>query len=470
MSQATQPSGNNQRGVTPRPGHITKVPTEIIVEIFKFAVFSSEEARSHGVKALCLVSQYWNQIANGTPHLWTKVTLSYPLHADQLSAAWKWLRASEEKALDIEIDLRDPAWVEFGKELYHPLRDSAKLLYAIALLRGSEHRWRSISFKLNVLGPIYKFLQAWEIPSLPLLESISFEEDSGDLENGYTRFDPRESFELPTVFCSAGTLMPALRGISLSAVNVNWVSAAASFQNLRELRIRKLDYEACPTFNQFAALLAASPRLETLDVTGYCPNPPTGTGVPLVYLPTLKNLVFGWTDVGPALTFLETFQIPESLETLSLIDAVAGLFGYSDDSSLIFDLLAHLGQSDPGSGNHQAGKDRPRDRDHSTPWVSMLGLKSLSVSWVESSHDSIARFLERAPAVEEICLADVGQGVLQGIASFVETRRPSCLKKINLQRSWSGGGESFEAHHADILRDHKIEVIENPIEDRLRWK
>jgi len=467
MSRATQPSGDNRQDVSSQPGPITKVPPEIVMEVFKFAVLSSEEARSHGVKTLCLVGQDWNRIANGISDLWTKVTLSYPLHPGQLSVVKKWLKASEQKTLDLEIDLRDPAWDEFEDEALHPLGDSTKLQGMIAVLRDSEHRWRSISFKSDVWEPIHEFLR-WEIPSLPLLESISFERGSEDLGAVYNHLDPQESSESPTVFGGNGTHMPALRKVSLSVVNVNWASAAASFQNLRELGIRNQSYEVGPTFKQFAALLAASPRLETLDVTGYCPNSPAGTeGVPLVYLPALRHFVFGWTDAEPALTFLEMFQIPESLETLSLIDTVSGIgISVEGDSSPIFDLLARLGQGGPRHEDHPRNKehlkneDHPRDRDHSRPWVSVLGLKSLSVSWVKSRHESVMAFLMGAPMVEEIHLTDVSQGVLLGIEVLAETQRLRSLKRLYIRWVRDSGDKSPEADLVtNLLRGHGFQVI-----------
>ena len=66
MSRVTRPSEEGRRDVTFQPGPINKVPPEIVSEIFKFAVLSSDETRSHGVKALCLVDQDWNHIAKGT--------------------------------------------------------------------------------------------------------------------------------------------------------------------------------------------------------------------------------------------------------------------------------------------------------------------------------------------------------------------------------------------------------------------
>ena len=269
MFRATRRSEENQRDVTSKPGPITKVPLEIVTEIFKFVVLSSEEARSHGVKDLCLVGQDWNHVAKATPDLRTKVTLAYPLHAGQLSAAQKWLKTSEQKAIDVEIDLCDSAWDKFGEEAFHPLEDPAQLQGTITVLRGSEHRWRSIFIKSDVWRPIREFLQAWAIPGPPPTGIDFLRKRCNELLGGeYIRWAPRQSFESPILFGGNGTLMPKLREVSLSAVHVDWTSAAISFRDLRKLEIKNQHYEVGPTFKQFSALLAVSLRLKFLDVIG----------------------------------------------------------------------------------------------------------------------------------------------------------------------------------------------------------
>ena len=62
--------------------------------------------------------------------------------------------------------------------------------------------------------------------------------------------------------------MPKPREVSLSAVHVDWTSAAISFRDLRKLEIKNQHYEVGPTFKQFSALLAVSLRLKFLDVIG----------------------------------------------------------------------------------------------------------------------------------------------------------------------------------------------------------
>jgi hypothetical protein len=124
-----------------------------------------------------------------------------------------------------------------------------------------------------------------------------------------------------------------------------------------------------------------------------------------------------------------TFRIPELLETLSLIDMESGfgvyqegdigLFTYDHDSTGISNLLANLGLGDP--------KDRSPP---GPPWVSMAGLKSLSVSWAEPDPRAVVAFLEKAPVIEEICITGMSQGVPNGIVTVAGACNPPSFKRL----------------------------------------
>jgi hypothetical protein len=417
---------------------------------------------------LCLVGKFWNDIANATSDLWTKVTLAYPLHASQLSAAKKWLRTSEPKAIDVRINLCDPAWNNFSENASHSFWNPAELQDMDAVLRGSEHRWRSISIKSDILRPIHEFLRLYDIPSLPSLESISFDRCGEVFPEDYLLCDTWRFYRLPILFGGIGTIpMPKIREVSLSVAHVNWTSAAVSFQNLRKLEIKTQPYGVGPSFEQFAALLAASPRLETLDVTRYSPNQSTlstQTRIPLVHLPALKRFVLKWADIDFTRYFLTMFQIPESLETLSLVDTEAGLGTYRGEdrrmfnySSRILQRLADLGLEDPSNKNP------------SYPWISTLGLKSVSLGWVKSDPHAVFAFLENVPMIEEIRLTDVSIGVLKGIAALAKTQHLQSLKRLYIRRIWNNGDEPEEARLVThLLQNHGFQVIVEKVTEQGR--
>jgi len=446
MSRLTQYSKRTwlDLDVASLPGPVTKLPPEITSEIFKFVVLSSKKGRSSGVKALCLVDKCWNNIANATPDLWTKVTLAYPFHADQLSAAQKRLKASEPKNIDVEIDLRDPTWDEPVGEI--PLPSVNLLQAAIAALRGSEHRWRSIRIDFLDWDLTREFLGAWITPSFPALESISFERSIMP----YSAFSYQQNMELRALLGDHRTLMPKLRKVALYEMPLDWTSAAAtSFQNLRKMVISGRPCEEGPNLGLFSeALLVASPRLEILEVGGYyyrVPGDPyTQAQIPLVHLPALKRLVFGWSFANLACPFLAILQIPETLETLCLSQECKP-FG---DGHLIFDLLADLASG--GSG----------DKDPSKPWISTLGLKSLSMYGMCLDPQKVITFLQNVPVIEEIHLKDIRQPVLEATATLAGTRRLQSLKRLGVRWEWrSKDGSEGACLVAERLRGSGWQVV-----------
>jgi hypothetical protein len=397
MSRTTQISKGTQ---SQRPSPITNVPPEIIREVFKLVVLSSEEARSHGVKALCLVDRYWNNVANATPDLWTKVTLTCPHHIDQLSAAEKWLKASEPRAIDVEVVFYDPYLLGLWKDdwLTDPLFRNV-----IELLGGSEHRWRSLSVKSDTVSPIEEFLRSCVTPGFPALESISFEglgKCSAPANQRYT--------ESLATFSGDGTLMPRLREMTLCDMPMGWIPAAPTpFHDLRKLVVRyNPRWGHSQAWLRFSKVLGLCHRLETLDLD----YDPPAILVQRVHLPSLKHLIFRWTSAKCVRHFLEMFHIPETLETLCIFQAErAGRDTYTTyaDSTPIFQLFVERGSEDL----------RPSD-----PRISMLRLKSLSVSSVHCDTTVMTSFLEKAPKIEEISLMNVSSAVAQAVEKIAKNR------------------------------------------------
>ena len=457
MSQATQSPMWFHFNATFRPGPIANVPAELIAEIFRLVVLSLEKDRSRAANTLRLVDKRWNGIAFATSELWTKVTLAYPFCLDRLSGTQRQLEASAQKAIDINIDLRDPAWMEFADEDHHPLTDPGMLHSMVEVLRGSEHRWRSLCIRSDILYPIYEFLQQWTAPDFPLLESISFGLCNGNFSR-YTGPTFWQDTKLQILFGSDWIPMPRLRELSFSAVSVDWTPAVASFQNLRKLEI-KYQLDKGPTYMEFASLVAASPGIEVLDLTGYCPHAHVMsnlTGIPLVRLPALKHFTFGGLPATDVLGFLTWLQISETLETFTLIGPGPDNQGErpsqsnSEDTSKVFNTLASLNPEDLD------------DKDPSSSWISMLGLKKLSVIQAEPLPQCFAAFLDGFPVVEEICLIDVGREGLLSLLSRMESRIFPFLKKVYIKQTPNCGyGLETPAEvrvYADGLRELEVQV------------
>ena len=454
-------SQTNQRNPTfgalaTQSGPITKLPTEVLTEIFKTYAESYPEVLGQGVVDLCLVGKYWNMVANGTPQLWTKIDLSFPFTDQHLTAVLKRVHASKLKNIDVSIDFCDPNWD--GDEPYYdegdttPTNETIWIQGVMAVLRGTERRWKSIKVVSDTWLPLYRLMEVWTFMHLPSLESISMERQGTIFGMQNVPFDPQPLIGPMSLF-GRNALLPKLRDLSLSSVHIDWDNASGGYRNLRKLELKKLTYDVGPSCEQFAVMLSSSPRLESLDVSGFCPErhtgpaPPAGGDpeTPVVHLPALKEFTFGWKDADLGGLFLQMFQIGNSLESLTLIDTESG-FGYwrdkqtrsrcwFQDSQGILEDLRQLGSAAP----RDAGDVPP------TPFISVGGVKRLRVVWTKATHPSLIPFLTMFTGLEDLWLEDVNRDILED-ATWVGVSRPGAcpsLRRLDLRWMWQEGIPSF---------------------------
>ena len=418
------------------------------MHIFKTYAESYPEDLDQRVVDLCLVGRYWNEVASSTPQLWTKINLSFPFSGHHLAAALKRVRASKLQEIDVSIDFRDPNWdgdePDFDDDDTYIPGDHVWVRDIMAVLNGTEGRWRSIKVVSDDWVPLYELMDNWRrFTHLSSLESISMERANTMFGMENVAFDPQLLMEPGTLF-DRNISLPRLRDLSLSAVHIDWNDASAGYQNLRKLELTNQTYDVAPSYDEFAAMLSSSPRLEYLDVSGFCPEDhtgvPPGGGIPtfpIVHLPALKELVFGWKDVGLGSMFLSMFQIGDSLENLTLMDTESG-FGYwadrqtggrgwNQESQEVFETFCDLGSAVPGDMN-----DVPFG-----PFISMRGVKRLRIMWTKTASSSLIPFLATLVELEEVWVEDVNENVLEDVvASFgsAEDYRP--IRRLDFRWTW----------------------------------
>ena len=434
---------------------ITNLPTEVLVEIFKIYVKSYPEVLDQRVVDLCLVKRYWNAVANDTPQLWTKINISFPFADNHIAAVLKRIRASGLQKIDVSIDFRDPNWDGDEDELRFIPKELVWARHVIPVLEGTEKRWKSIKVISDMWLPLYELLDNWRFTHLPSLESISMKRNNVIFGMRNVPFDPQLLIEPKTLF-GRGASLPNLREVSLSAVHVDWNDASVGCQNLRKLELTSLTYDVGPSFEQFAAILSSSPRLEYLDVSGLCPEHHTGPAIlpeiPVVHLPALKEFIFGWKDVDLGCGFLQMFQVGDSLENLTLLDTESG-FGcwmdpqtkgrsWAQESQGIFEALSELGSAAPWDSG-----DRP-----SGPFISMRGVKRLKIAWTKAAHRPLGSFLMMLTGLEDIRLEDVDRDVLGAVARIgaSSTAGNQTFRRLDFLWTWQEGVPSFVEEH--ILR------------------
>lgn len=452
------------------------------MRIFKTYVESYPEVLDRRVVDLCLISRYWNTVANGTPQLWTKINLSFPFADHHLAAMLKRVHTSKLEKIDVYIDFRDPDWN--GDDPDHDL-DGVNLLTKESIwvqdistvLMNTERRWKSIKVVSQTWLPLYKLMEGWTFTYLPSLESISMEREDPMFGMKNVSFDPQPLIG-PMPLFGRNASLPKLRDLSLSAVHVDWDDASVCYQDLCKLEIKNITYDVGPSFEQFAAMLSSSPRLEYLDVSGYCPEhytgpaPPAGEDpeIPIAHLPALKEFIFGWKDASLGYDFLQMFQIGKSLEDLTLINTESGLGywkdrqtqgrGWAQDSQEIFDALHGLGSQAPPDDN-----DIPPG-----PFISMRGVKRLKILWTKAARSSLIPFLRTLTGLEEIWLEDVHRNVLEGVTSVQveETRATGCqprLRRLDLRWRWVEEVPIFVEPYFQQLEDVGIRTVVQATED-----
>jgi hypothetical protein len=420
-----------------------------LTEIFKTYAECNPMDLEHGAVVLCLVEKYWNAVATATPQLWDNISFSSSFTPGHLARMLRRVQTSKPHKIDIFIDLRHPDedHPEFNehKAHRHRAKQSIWVRDIMVVLEGTEEHWRSIKVVSNIWVPLYGLMGHWTFTHLPSLESISMERANRMFGMRDVPFDPQGLIEPMTLFGPSASV-PNLRELSMSAVHVDWDDASVCFQNLRKLEINNQTHDAGPSFEEFAEILSSSPRLEYLDVSGFCPEHHTdpragrapGPGGLFVHLPALKDFIFGWKQVDRGRLFLQMFQIGGSLERLTLMDTESGLGNWADgrhwngESQTIFEALYELGSAAPKNE-----EDMP-----SKPFISMRGVKRLEVAWTEATRFSLNPFLETLTAVEDIWLEDVDENVLESVTRVrAAVGRVTVSRPLRLDLRWTWDGE-----------------------------
>ena len=391
------------------------------MNIFETYTASYPEVLDRRVVDLCLVRKCWNEVANRTPQLWTKINLFFPFGEDHLCAALKRVHASQFKGIDVSINFHDPAF-DGSEPKYDDIedprtRESIWVKVIASVLRGTEERWRSIKVVSETWLPLYKLTESWTSSHLPLLESIMMKRDNGVFGMLDVSFDPIDppSLTEPLTLFGPHAALPKLRNLCLSGVHVEWDDALFRSRNLRGLVINNITYDVAPLFKEFAAMLSSTPRLEYLDVAGFCPT--VGFGhIPVVHLPALKVFVFGWKSAELGCDFLRMFQVGNTLENLTLKDTESRPGSWTTcwrwGSDEIFEALTELGSADSGDN----------DNLPPGPFISLRNVKKLAIVWAKADRPSLIPFLSCMTKLEDVLLDNVDRGVVEGFV-LARTKR-----------------------------------------------
>lgn len=191
-----------------RPGPLTRLPTELLAQIFEYCL--SEDtfpapAESQAPLLLAHTCSHWRAVALSTPFLWSRLHITYKDPSLDVPIVSEWLQRSGSLPLFISVS------IDFNE------RPAQELLDVIC---SHSSRWRHVRFEFRGLycPPMYSLALAES--NTPLLRAFDF--DARDIS----------SANIEPIISLLGSA-PQLR-------EVTWVDDLADTRRLMELPLSRL--------------------------------------------------------------------------------------------------------------------------------------------------------------------------------------------------------------------------------------
>ncbi|CAE6502763.1 unnamed protein product [Rhizoctonia solani] len=250
------------------------LPPEVLSRIFVLG-----EGMQRGSRAIRLpyvgfqdlvvqVCRRWREVAISTPELWTYIFISSP---PPHLCAERYISRSGTLPLHIDLEMR----TSFIKPI-HPFHESEQAERALEALEfieksgGKRDRWRSLiifSKALFAITSIYSFFTRRPTPALQFV-SIKWKAHD-DIETDQEELGVQE-FGLSETTLAHGPERPQLRHVELNGLAKNFMCNDHSVLVSNLTRFTFIapgtTLLSLPSYQQFSAVLAASPQLEHLSV------------------------------------------------------------------------------------------------------------------------------------------------------------------------------------------------------------
>lgn len=383
-------------GTMQSPAH--RLPNELLSYIFLLVAHDSTEAPLFP-STLSHVSSQWREVALATGGLWTRIVMSFPITAQQISSCKAYLSRSGVYPLDILLDLRDPAWD--WEEESHKFRwqDMEPL---IRIFLDHVGRWKKIELLTDTWAPIFTFL--WytrQVDSAPMLQTISLSRCNAYFASRGQTFQPTALRQPIQLF--AGVL-ESLRTVSLVGVHVNW--AQSSLRNLSSLELKYHASDVMPTLDQFRGILASCPGLLRLSIIGWGPiladqARDKNRGIS-IRVPLLQQFSLGFLDTEYAIHFLSLLEFP-SLVGLCLEDVSKSINPLEQlDSTPVLEWFARTNGSSPSSPS-------------SLNQFPLEHIRSIEFHGILSNENVFARFLQQLPTLKRLGCYDISDDALRAL-------------------------------------------------------
>jgi len=298
------------------------LPNEILSYIFQLGVMDEEKAEiesevkvdeegpTEKVGFQILVSQVcrmFREVAIGTPCLWTQIHI-LDLAPPRIDFVRTCVERSGCSKLDVMVDSDDP-------RLGHEPEPIETLM---TILVPHIHRFQRFTVRLRGFQSLYRIMQVLDRPA-PQLETLELSDI--DYENAFDEDDPFSPTELREPLVLFGGVTPKLESVSLDGAHVAWKSC--DFTDLVELHLGYHTRDVRPSFDEFKAIIDASPALRRLDLRGSAPLLSDDPAETSLYAPLLMDRLEDMhiSDIPSdyATTLISLLRAPH-LKSLSLTD------------------------------------------------------------------------------------------------------------------------------------------------------
>jgi hypothetical protein len=260
---------------------------DIVVNIFRFAVWSTANSESHLLRfRLTWVCRRWRHIAVHDQTLWNTIWFKDVKLGYQRSKLY-FERAGTE-TLDLRIEDDDTSRLIPGQPM-----SGNDMTHVLDILITKSNQIRMLIVVVELWPPILVLLHRLHRSSRSLqqLEHIEIHRTGRPYRwdgPGYQLSDYQHALSL----CNGRT--HHINYICLNGIHLDWDKSCLA--NLTNLDLRRMPPELGPSLERFRYMLEGSPNLEKLTLDGAGPIAPMRSAAhsyPPVFLPRLESLVLG---------------------------------------------------------------------------------------------------------------------------------------------------------------------------------
>ena len=284
---------------------LNSLPAEIIVNIFRYAIWSTRSTENGILMRFRLtwVCQKWRAITIHDQTLWNTICFKDP------KIGYNRSRLFFERAGTATIDLRIE---DDNKTRVHPDRP----------MTGEEMRqiMHIVTTKSNQIRMVIVVVELWP-PVLVLLDSLN--RCSRSLQK-FERLEihrtgrpyhcyPLSDYQHTLTLCDGRTNL--IKSLCLNGLHLNWNDSLLA--NLTTLDLRRMPPDLGPSLERFREILEGSPNLRKLSLDGAGPIPPTDPGkrsLPPVLLPRLESFIVGDMPIAFAIFCVGVIHAPNVRE------------------------------------------------------------------------------------------------------------------------------------------------------------